>query len=81
MAGAFRAQVGGRFAALAVMNDDVDTLANNIKEVLTESAEEILGRSRKKLQPWVTNEVLDLCDNGLKMLKFFLNVLGDCGLK
>ena len=26
------------------------------------TAEEVLGRQRKKIQPWVTIEVLDLCD-------------------
>ena len=41
---------------------DGDTLANSLKEGLLQTAEEVLGRQRKKIQPWVTNEVLDLCD-------------------
>ncbi|XP_076438257.1 uncharacterized protein LOC143277357 [Babylonia areolata] len=58
----FQAQVGGKFAALNLMDTDVDTLANNIKEVLTTTAEQVVGKERKRIQPWVTNEVLDLCD-------------------
>ena len=58
----FQAQVGGKFAALNLLDSDVDTLANNINDVLLTTAEEVLGKQRKKIQPWVTNEVLDLCD-------------------
>ena len=58
----FQAQAGGKFAALQVLDSDVDALANNIKEVLLTTADEVLGRKWKKIQPWVTKEVLDLCD-------------------
>ena len=52
---------------LKVLNADVDTLANNLKEVLHATAEEDLGRQRKKIQPLITNEVLDSCDQKLQM--------------
>ena len=58
----FQAKVGGKFAALSILDSEVDTLASEIKEVLLTTAEEVLGRKRRKTQPWVTNEVLDLCD-------------------
>ena len=48
----FRAKVGGKFAALCVLDSDVDTLANSLKEVLLSTAEEVLGRQKKKIQPW-----------------------------
>ena len=57
----FQAYTGGKFAALCVLDSDVDTLANSLKEGLLSTAEEVLGR-QKKVQPWVTNEFLDLCD-------------------
>ncbi|GFR70092.1 endonuclease exonuclease phosphatase domain containing protein [Elysia marginata] len=59
----FRAQIGGKFAALTLIDNDVDTMANSLKEVLASTAEEVLGRKRRTIQPLVTNEVLDLCDN------------------
>ena len=64
----FQAQVGGKFAALATIDQDVETLANNLKEALITSAEEVIGRQRSKKQPWVTNKILELCDKrrGLK---------------
>ena len=40
----------------------MDTFANSLKEVLLSTAEEVIGRQRKKTQPRVTNEVLGLCD-------------------
>ena len=52
----------GKFAALCVLASVVDTLANSLKEGLPYTAEEVLWRQRKKIQPWVTNEVLGLCD-------------------
>ena len=45
----FQANVGGKFAALCVFDSDVDTLANNLKEGLFSTAEDVLGRRRKKI--------------------------------
>ena len=59
---AFQAQVGGKFAALNFVDSDVDTLAEDINEVLRSTASEVLGKRRKKAKPWITNKVLDLCD-------------------
>ena len=58
----FQAKLGGRFAALTLLDDDINNLTNNFNEAIHEVAEEVLGRQRKKRQPWVTNEILDLCD-------------------
>ena len=58
----FQDKVDGRFAALCVLDNNVDNLANGLKEMLLPTAEKVLGRQRKKIQPCVTNEVLDLCD-------------------
>ena len=58
----FQAKVDGKFAAFCVIDLDVDALANSLKEGLLSTADEVLGRQRKKIQPWVTNEVLDLCN-------------------
>ena len=69
VAEAFQAQVGGKFAALNILDSNVDTLANDIKEVLLTTAEETLGKKRKKIQPWVTNEVLDLCNKRRELRK------------
>ena len=42
---------------LSSLYSDVGTIAS-----LVSTAEEVLGKQRRKIQPWVTNEVLDLCD-------------------
>ena len=65
----FQANIGGKFAALTTIDDDVEILANSIKEVLTSAAEETLGRSRTKKQPWMTNEALELCDKRRELKK------------
>ena len=58
----FQAHVGGKLAALNLIDSDVEMLAGNIKEVLLTTAHEVLGKRWKKIQPWIKNEVLDLCD-------------------
>ena len=58
----FQAKVGGKFAALYILDSKIDTLANSLKEGLLSTAEEVLGREKMKIQPWVKNEVLDLCN-------------------
>jgi len=67
VASAFQAMVGGKFASLNLIDMDINTLANQTKEVLLTSAHEILGKRRRKIHPWVTNEVLDLCDERRKL--------------
>lgn len=52
----FKAKVGGKVAAL---NLDVETLTGNIKEVLLSS---VIGSHMKKKQPWVTNDIIDPCN-------------------
>ena len=47
---AFRATIGGKFAAFCVLDSDVDTLVNSLKEVLLSTAEEVIGRQRKNIQ-------------------------------
>ena len=58
----FHAKAGGKFAAFCVLDSDVDTLSDSLKEVLLSTAEEAFGSQRKKIQPRVTNEVLELFD-------------------
>ena len=67
----FQAQLGGRFAALNLLDSDINDLTNSFNEAVRETAEEVLGRQRKKHQPWISNDILDLCDKRrtLKKLK------------
>ena len=58
----FQATVGGKFAALNLIDNDVDSLASEVNDVLLAAAKEVLGKKRKKIKPWVTDEILDLCD-------------------
>ena len=54
----FQAKVDGKFAALCIFDSDLDTLLTS--QVLLSTAEEVLGRQRKKIQTGVTNQVMDL---------------------
>ena len=54
----FQATVGGRFAALLTLDDGAETLISKFNAGMTETAEEILGKYRRKTQPWVTSRSL-----------------------
>ena len=61
----FQATIGGKFAPLTGLNDDdmdIDTMITNYNTEVTDAAIEVLGKERRREQPWVTKDVLDLCD-------------------
>ena len=58
--------IGGKFAPLAIFNKDsdadMDTLITSFNSTITETATELLGNYRSPKKPWVTSEVLNLCN-------------------
>ena len=70
----FRATIGGKFAPLLVLHNqdtEVDTLINSFNTAVTETASDILGKHRPTKKPWVTDNLLKLCEEsrGLKQKK------------
>ena len=62
---AFQATIGGRFAPFATLIDedgDLDSLVIHFNKAVTDTAAELLGKQRRKRKPWITPEILDLCD-------------------
>ena len=61
----FRAPIGGNFAPLlALENQDteIDALVYSFNTVVAETANDILGKHRPAKKPWVTDNILKLCD-------------------
>ena len=61
----FRATIRGKFAPLlALENQDteIDALINTFNTAMTETANNILGKHRPAKKPWVTDNILKLCD-------------------
>ena len=62
----------GRFAALIIMSNDdtdIDSMITTFNTEMTETASEILGKHHRKKKPWVTAEILDLCDKRRELRK------------
>ena len=62
---AFQATIDGRFAPLATLVDgdaDLDSMITHFNKAVTDTAAELLGKQSQKRKPWVTPEILDLCD-------------------
>ena len=61
----FQATIGGKFAPLlALENQDseMDALINSFNTAVAETANNILGKHRPGKKPWVTENILKLCD-------------------
>ena len=68
----FQAMTGRMFAPLTIMNnEDIDlvSLITTFNTAVTETAIEIFGKHRQKKKPWVTTEILDLCDRRRELRK------------
>ena len=64
--------IGGKFVPLTIMNNedtDLDSVITAFNTAVTETASEILGKHRQKEKPWVTAEILDLCDKRREVRK------------
>ena len=61
----FQATIGGKFAPLIGLSNedmDMDTMITTYNTAVTDAAIEILGKEHRRKKPWVTKDVLDLCD-------------------
>ena len=60
----FKATIGGKFAPLLLFDETTDIEENiDIFEKATiETANEVLGKKKSKKRPWVTSDILKLCD-------------------
>ena len=65
----FKATIGGKFAALNLLEENIDNLTENIHGALVDTASEVLGKARKKKKPWVINDILDLSDRRRSLKK------------
>ena len=66
----FQATIGGKFAPLlALENQDIeiDALINSFNTAVTETANNFLGKHRPAKKPWVTDNILKLCDKRRKL--------------
>ena len=72
MACTFQATIGGKFAPHFGLSDedmDIDTMITTYNTAVTDAASEILGKERRRKQPRVTKDVLDLCDESRDLKK------------
>ena len=50
---------------------DINTMINTYNTAVTDVASEILGKERHRKKPWVTRDVLDLCDERRNLKKWY----------
>lgn len=57
----FEQKIGGRFEPLIDLDEDIDTLYNNFKDITNELTREVVGLRRRKAVEGLTKEEADLC--------------------
>ena len=65
MARTFQATTDGKFAPLIGLLDedmDINTMVTTYNTAMTDAANKILGNEHYRKKPWVTKDVLELCD-------------------
>ena len=65
MACTFQARIGRKFAPLIGLRDEdmeINTMITSYNKVVTDAASEVLGKEGGRKKPWVTRDVLDLCE-------------------
>ena len=50
----FEATIACRFAALNLLEENIDSLTENIHGELINTASEVFGKARRKKKPWMT---------------------------
>ena len=68
----FHAMIGGKFAALTILDaygTDMEMLINTFNTAVTNTASEILGKHLPIKKPWVTADLFDLCDKRRELMK------------
>ena len=65
----FQAKIGGKFAALSILDSDMDMdmLTDTFNTAATNTANEILAKYRPVKKPWVTTDIFDLCAKRRKL--------------
>ena len=61
----FRATIGGKFAPLLGLENqdtEIDALTNSFNTAMAETTNNILGKPRPAKKPWITGNILKLCD-------------------
>ena len=56
----FEATIDGKFAALNLLEENIDNLTANIHGALVDTASEVLRKPGKKKKTWMTNDILDI---------------------
>lgn len=57
-----QARIGGYYAPLSVLDQDINTMTHDMETALHSAASEVLGPKRPKRKPWMTAELLQKCD-------------------
>ena len=68
----FQATIGEKFAPLIGLRDedmDINTMITTYNTAVTDAASEIFGKEGRRKKPWVTRDVLDLCDDRRNLKK------------
>ena len=74
MAEEFKAMIGRKFTPLTILENtstvvDINNVISTFNTAIIETSNEVLGQHCSKMKPWITTDILDLCDERRKWKK------------
>ena len=61
----YKVKLDLELSRVKIIENDITETCNMFENL--ETAEKTIGKCRKKKQAWITNDILDLCDDRLKL--------------
>ena len=61
--------VGVKFASFILAEEEVEIMTNNFNTAVKDTASKILGTHHQKKKPWVTGDLLEMCDKWRQLKK------------
>ena len=65
----FKATIGVHFAAFHFLEPNINNLVNSVGTAMRNTTKEVLGKTKIKHQPWVSNDVLKHCNQRRELKK------------
>ena len=65
----YNVKLGLELSRVKINENDITETCSIIKKAILLTADKVIGKYRKKKQPWITNDILDLCDDRRKLKK------------
>ena len=63
----YKVKLGLELSRVKINENDITETCSMIEKAILLTADKVIGKYRKNKHPWITNDILDLCDDRRKL--------------